>query len=134
MTTVVCSKKAMAADTKVVDDGLLSVGSKIIEVNGDLIGVAGDLRDLYRFEKWYKVQDHDLEMEDSTILVLTKCGKIYTYDGGIRIPVMEKFYAIGSGAHAAMAAMHMGADPKKAIEIAKKVDDGTGGKVEVRER
>jgi ATP-dependent protease HslVU (ClpYQ) peptidase subunit len=44
--------------------------------------------------------------------------------------VEDDFSAIGSGAQAAMAAMHMGADVKRAIEIASQVDVGSGGKIQ----
>ena len=41
------------------------------------------------------------------------------------------FHAIGSGTHAALAAMMMGADPKRAVEIAAQIDTGTGGEISV---
>ena len=46
------------------------------------------------------------------------------------MPVLDDFYAIGSGDMAAMAAMHMGATAGQAVEVAAKVDLGTGGIIE----
>ena len=45
------------------------------------------------------------------------------------IQVQAPFYAIGSGAAAALGAMHMGATAKEAVQIAKKIDNNTGGLV-----
>jgi ATP-dependent protease HslVU (ClpYQ) peptidase subunit len=41
----------------------------------------------------------------------------------------NRFIALGSGGQAARAAMMQGATPKEAVEIAKKIDTYTGGKV-----
>jgi ATP-dependent protease HslVU (ClpYQ) peptidase subunit len=121
----------MVADTQCSDGGMRVKATKIIRVRGDLIGIAGNLEDLYIFKEWYG-SDEDIDLEDSVVLVLTKKGRMFTYEGRVRIPVADKFYAIGTGASAAMAAMHMGACPKKAVSIAKKVDVNTGGPIIVR--
>lgn len=47
----------------------------------------------------------------------------------IKVPKSHKFFAIGSGAAAALGAMHMGASAKEAVNIAKKIDNHTGGPV-----
>lgn len=47
----------------------------------------------------------------------------------IRVPRSHKFFAIGSGAAAALGAMHMGASAKEAVNTAKKIDNLTGGRV-----
>jgi ATP-dependent protease HslVU (ClpYQ) peptidase subunit len=46
----------------------------------------------------------------------------------IKVP-RPKFFAIGSGAPAALGAMHMGASAKEAVNVAKKIDIYTGGRV-----
>jgi len=119
----------MAADSLVVDQGMRVKGDKIIKINGDICGVAGNLADLSKFHKWYLDQSDDLDTDDSTILVLTSKGELFTYESGVKMDVKEPFYAIGSGAQAAMAAMYAGKTPKEAVEIAKKIDVNTGGKV-----
>jgi ATP-dependent protease HslVU (ClpYQ) peptidase subunit len=45
------------------------------------------------------------------------------------VKLRETFWAIGSGEQAAMVAMHMGATAKEAVEMAKRVDPYTGGRV-----
>ena len=45
------------------------------------------------------------------------------------IQVHSRFFAIGSGAGAALGAMHMGATAREAVVIAKKIDNYTGGPV-----
>lgn len=46
----------------------------------------------------------------------------------IQVP-RPKFFAIGSGAPAALGAMHMGATAKEAVAVAKKIDIYTGGAI-----
>lgn len=46
----------------------------------------------------------------------------------IKVPT-PKFFAIGSGAPAALGALHMGASAKEAVNVAKKIDIYTGGRV-----
>lgn len=129
MTTVVANKNSMASDSLCSHGGLKSAATKIIKVNGDLIGVAGDLSDLYKFIKWYKNKKLKMVPINSDILVLTKKGDLYTYEDDIGICVQEEFYAIGTGSYAAMAAMYMGATPEEAVEVACKVDIFSGGEV-----
>ena len=129
MTTIAANREMIAADSQAWD-GIKSECIKIqVAHNGDLVGIAGALRDLYRFMHWYKERDEEIDTSDSTFLVLTKQGKLFTYESGIAIPIREPFYAIGSGAQAAMGIMYDGGNPIKAVKIACKVDNQSGGKV-----
>jgi ATP-dependent protease HslVU (ClpYQ) peptidase subunit len=119
----------MAADSMTIEGNVKVTCDKIIKVNGDICGVAGDLADLTKFQNWYIDQSDDLDTDESTILVLTKHGELFTYESGVRMEVKEPFYAIGTGAAAAMGAMYAGKTPKEAVKIAKKIDVNTGGKV-----
>lgn len=134
MTTVVATRDCMAADKQVSDGGLRSSTTKILKVNGDLIGAAGNLRDLHRFAQWYQNPDKELDMDETDVLVLRKDGQLFHYDNGVAVPVEEDFYAIGTGAYAAMAALHLGYSPKEAIKVAHKVDIDTGNSVTVFRR
>lgn len=64
--------------------------------------------------------------DDSCIIVLTKAGRVFTitFDGWYESE--GPFWAFGSGSPAARAAMHMGADAKKAVEIAILCDSASG--------
>ncbi len=49
----------------------------------------------------------------------------------ILVPILEPFYAIGSGACYAITAMALGQSAEQAVEIAARFDPDTGGGVEV---
>lgn len=64
------------------------------------------------------------------VLVVDKYGSVsQACESGITELDPTQFYAWGSGAQAALAAMHMGADAKTAVKIAAKIDMYTGGKI-----
>jgi ATP-dependent protease HslVU (ClpYQ) peptidase subunit len=70
---------------------------------------------------------------DFTALVLTRKG-LFEYGKYCRAErVLEPFYAIGSGCKAALGAMHMGADARRAVQVACKVDTYSGTPIVVME-
>ena len=100
---------------------------KLFRKGAAIIGTAGESAPGLVFLDWYgsqkappqKLIDGDA---DFTVLVLTPRG-LFEFDKWCRgEKILEKFYAIGSGAKAALGAMHMGADARKAVQIACKVD------------
>lgn len=64
-----------------------------------------------------------------SIIILQWDGRVFTFEAGVYSEIEAEFYAIGSGAQAACAAMTMGADACKAIQIASHVDSGTDDRV-----
>jgi hypothetical protein len=100
---------------------------KLYRKAGAIIGLAGDSGPGLVFLDWYgtgrakptSLIDGDA---DFTALVLTKKG-LFEYDKWCRgEKVIGRFYAIGSGAKAALGALHMGATARRAVEIACRVD------------
>jgi 20S proteasome alpha/beta subunit len=59
------------------------------------------------------------------LLALT-ARQLYVIDEAGWWPFEGAFHAIGSGADAALAALHMGASAEQAVEVAIKVDQGSG--------
>lgn len=104
---------------------------------GVVVGVAGDGFAALRFLEWYrtkptkkgkKKRDDYLVIgeADFSALVLHKDGKLEEYDRWL-IPEevilgVNQYYAIGCGAKAAMGAMAMGADARKAVEVTCGID------------
>ena len=131
MTTVVCTRTEMACDSQLTGDYRASA-KKIWKVNGGIVGIAGSYAACVQFVKWLKGELEELpDMEEVDAMVVTKSGKILHYNQSSEpFEIEDDFSAIGSGGAAAMAAMHMGADVKRAIEIAILVDPGSGGKVQ----
>lgn len=132
MTTIVCTRAEMASDSQLSGDYRASA-KKLWKIGGNVVGVAGAYAPCMSFLRWLKgEQEEEPDMDSVDAMVLTKDGRILHYNGSVEpFEVEDEFSAIGSGAQAAMAAMHMGADVARAIEIASAVDVGTGGKVQL---
>lgn len=79
------------------------------------------------------IVDRFIEAEvEFTAVVLAPNGLVFEYDKwGIPVPVTAEFYAVGSGAKAALGAMHAGASAEMAILAACQVDPYTRGPVHV---
>lgn len=137
MTTIVVRNGVMASDSRVTVDSEAG-GARVFRCEKIfrketpkegvvLIGTAGESSPGLLFVDWYGTDKPTpaelLEGEaDIDIVVLTKRG-IFSYDKWCRgEKVVGKFYAIGSGAKAALGALHMGADAIKAVKIACKID------------
>jgi len=133
MSVIAVRNGIIAADTGGSGGGLKWPMSKL-ERQGDIaIGWAGDWTDGKVFAEWYfngrnpdrlptfhNREGHKIPV-DFTALVLTPGGWEYWFEW--MVPETNKdttleFMAIGSGNMAAMAAMQMGADAVKAVEIA----------------
>jgi hypothetical protein len=107
-----------------------------------LIGCSGDSDGAPLFIEWF-TEYYDTDLCDKQILkrmfefdtealILHDDGTIETGSTfGIIHECNEDFYAIGSGTKCALAAMHCGKTAAESIEISKKIDSHTGGKVQV---
>lgn len=136
MTTIACNTTTMAGDTLLVSDTKCHA-QKVFKYRGSCVGIAGTYVDCMMFVKWWErgAKEELPKMDDVEALVLTSDGRILCFDGHTSFyTIDDKFSAIGSGAQAALGAMHMGADPQKAVKVAGKVDPGTGNKTTVRHR
>lgn len=99
-----------------------------------VIGTAGESAPGMLYVDWYG-SGHPpppqllAEGADFTILLLKPKG-IYVADAYCReVPILEKFFAVGSGAVAALAAMHCGKSAREAVSIASRIDPYTGGRI-----
>jgi len=93
-------------------------------------GAAGTWEQILKF---YAALEKNGEIEgecDVTVLELRK-DSIWVYDGSLlAFPIKQRFWAIGTGAPYAIAAMHLGKTPIEAVEIASHYDPATGGPIE----
>ena len=137
--TVVCYRDGtMAADTRIVhSDAGIARATKLfrkrIGRREHILGFAGDVSYATLYIEWFgsgKPMPDQLRNipEDNGFNVLILAGKkLYEADGvGRPIEVESKFYAIGSGAMAALGAMHHGATALQAAKIACKLDHNCG--------
>lgn len=154
MTTIIATR------TKILSDGKVTVGSridsvdtkKVRNVSGYLIGGAGRYSSILTFFEWYQqnllcqdaqsmipglsIMDDSKEDEQFTALVVHPDGVIYLHEGSNpsrAYPLDVDYYAIGSGADFALAALKGGATPEEAMEVAKQMDVFSGGETFVEE-
>jgi hypothetical protein len=97
-------------------------------------GVAGAAGDWVQILKFFNSieQGGDLDSDCDIECMELRGDGIYMYESTI-IParIKEPFYAIGTGSAYAMAAMHLGASPREAVEIAALYDPATRGPIDV---
>jgi hypothetical protein len=112
------------------DDGHYLV-EKLKRGKQSAFGAAGEWDKILKF---YEAIEKGGELDsdcDIEVLELRHDG-LWVYEGTI-IParIKNRFYAIGTGAGYAIAAMHLGKSPKEAVQIAALFDPGTGGPIDV---
>lgn len=140
MTTIAANYFCMAADSLVDDDATGYRTEKIFVIDGCIVGAAGFVDDTTRFMDWFKAgrpdggpeMRRDSNGESSfSALVLSKDGLFYFAGCCPPDRIIDPFFALGGGAQAALAAMHLGCDPVKAVEVACEIHSGSGGPVKV---
>lgn len=137
MTTILASVRhgLMCADSNVSDDDRIWTGRKVWRVKGALIGFAGNDADTAAFLPWYRSgMDGSVKFGISSALILDATG-LYLFDANYTKPQKLEHgrEAIGTGAKAAMCAFEaLGwEDPKRAVRIVCKHDNGSRGPVRV---
>ena len=156
MTTIIATK------TKILSDGKVTVGSRVDQYNfkkvrkiGDyLVGGAGRLSSILTFFAWFEQNlqcqaaqesipglmiqsDPDKEDEEFVALVVHPDGRIFIHEGNNparAFPIEAEYYAVGSGADFALAALDGGCTPEEAMAVAKMRDAFSGGETFVEEQ
>lgn len=136
MTTIAYREGVLAADTQMTTGDLKAYGRKLVYVPAKKawVGFAGVLSDCQKFLDWFSDENPNVEFDeddDFSALVMYDDGRVECIDASCKAHRLEddEFFALGSGSPAALAAMHMGADARRAVEIAVLVDVGTGGEI-----
>lgn len=133
MTTIAAcfSKKQIAADSMCSGETDHYLVEKLRVGKSSVFGAAGDWDKILAF---YNAIDkgEDLDGEISIDVIELRHDGIWVYsDSIIPAKIKNDFFAIGSGAPYAIAAMHLGKTPKEAVEIAALYDPGTRGPIDV---
>ena len=133
MTTIAASVRfnEIAADSMISGQDTHYAVSKLRSLRSSAIGAAGDWRHILEFYKRLarkKALDADC---DISAIELRRDG-IWVYESTV-IParIEQDFFAVGTGAGYAIAAMHLGKSPQEAVEIAALFDPNTRGPVHV---
>lgn len=135
MTTVAWDGKTLAADKQATNNGLRATVTKIWRVGQLLVGGSGSPDFIGEMLHWIE-RGRELPLFPNTqrdkddwqpILVVEADGTLSVYE---RTPFPLRpegdFHAMGSGRDFAMAAMHLGCDARRAVEVAIELDAGSG--------
>lgn len=136
MTTIIYHDGWLFADGQATRSDIIveTECEKISEfADGTIIAFCGDMQKFQPFIEWYfdNSKPRPLLTEDnigSKAIVLNNKG-CWEFDQSGYSKINDAFCAWGSGAPLALAALHAGADPRKAMQIAIKLDIWSGGKV-----
>lgn len=142
MTAIVADTErgVMAADKRCTSAGPICHVTKIFRVGKSLFGIAGDVMLALHIIKWlegkrdpaqlYKLIP-DAHRNDVDILELAEDGLAFWNGWGVRMPILDKTAAIGSGSMPALQALRLGKDAEEAIRLAFPMDECSGGDVQV---
>lgn len=137
MTTICCSRShgEMAGDSRAnLEYNFTHFPAKKVEKIGDvLVGASGRAIDCTAFMTWIRHgadQDNKppIDAEDVGFqgMILSHDGIDYYENDLCPLRVDRDFHAIGTGSQAALAALMLGKPPKRAVEIAARIDSNTG--------
>lgn len=130
MTTIAWDGKTLAADSQ-AQTTFKTRSRKLYRLpDGAIFGAAGFVQEALAVLAWLNGGEKPGDLENFEGLIINKAGGDVLGMRLMREPVLEPFYAIGSGAHYALAAMACGKSAVEAVRIAARFDPGTGGPVE----
>jgi len=140
MSVIAWDGKKLAADKRACLGTLIRTTTKIFRVGDALCAYAGDADGGEEMLAWFRAgappNGFPVSQRDenwSGLLVIRK-GEILKYE---RTPFPVRFedgaFAIGCGRDFALAAMHLGHDAVKAVEVAIALDSGCGNGIDVLE-
>lgn len=142
MTTIAWDGKTLAADKQLTKGGAKFSVTKIKRIKGLLIGIAGDAFLKQQLLHWFRegTKHEDFpelqKSEDTNCHVITiNADKECHFWGTTPHPILieEDFFAIGSGAHFALATMECGRNSVEAVRVAAKFDCNSGLGVDILE-
>lgn len=135
MTTIVANLECMAADQRCTGGGPMCHVKKIHRIGDSLFGIAGDSMLGLHIIKWlsgkrdpahlYKLIP-DAYRSDVDVLELSPTGLAFWNGWGVRLPLLDATFAIGSGAMSALQALRMNCNPQEAVLQAMKLDEMSG--------
>lgn len=138
MTTVVANLECMAADQRCTDDGPICHTKKLHRVRDSVFGLAGDVMAGLAVLEWlatpkrnranlYKMFGEDVQWRyEFVLLELSDDGLALWNAWGVRMPLLDKTFAIGTGASIALEAMDNNLSPSEAVRRAMKRDPYSG--------
>ena len=134
MTTVLADAKlgVMVSDSNFTDDDRVWLGRKVFRVKGNLVGVAGSVKEWSRVLDWMRKGGKEPAFGNCSLLVLSDKG-LHLYTSPKPEKIESGIDAIGTGAKATMCAYEaLGfVNPRRAVSIVCKHDAGSRSPVRV---
>lgn len=138
MTTIAWRGRTLAADTQLTLGDDINVRCRKLQLikGHGCLAVSGNIDAEWFFKKWFlageKTSDFDWKRAKKFDAIHADQWKdIWWYDDSpARLPVEHEFHAIGSGSKSAMAAMHLGATAREAVEFASETDPHTNDMID----
>lgn len=130
MTTVAFDGKTLAADSQAQTTFKSRIRKLYRLPDGALFGAAGAVQEMLAVLAWLNGGEKPADLVQFEALIVTRAGCDVLGMRLMREPVLEPFYAVGSGCHYALAAMACGKSATDAVRIASRFDPSTGGRVE----
>jgi ATP-dependent protease HslVU (ClpYQ) peptidase subunit len=123
----------MVSDSKCTSAEVWYPMTKVHRIGKELVGLAGSVKECLAWLEWYKAGKKGVrpKLENFQGLCLRADGLYELGSDGLVQLVERGYHGIGSGGGYAVAASMAGADPKRAVEIACAIDNGSGGDVVV---
>jgi hypothetical protein len=126
MTTIAASfeERLLVTDSSITDGDTVWTADKAERFNGRIYATAGEAADTEKFMRWIRNNRRGKRPavdDEFQALALTPEG-LFFFDKNLYPMRLQNPMAIGSGAKAARGAMAMGADIRKAVEIACVID------------
>lgn len=134
MTTIAASlrHKQIAADSMCSGEGYFYLVDKIFQGEHSWFGAAGEWHQIQKFLHGMEKDEVDPDLE-VTVLEIREDG-LYMYDQTpVPFKINNEYYAIGSGAPYALAAMYLGKSPAEAVEVAALFDPGTRAPIKTQD-
>lgn len=142
MSVIAWDGKTMAADKRAVFGTTIFTTTKIERIGDALLAYAGEASFGEEMIAWWrrgaKPEDFPASQRDKDdwagLLVIRRGQRIARYER-TPYPVWfeDKCFAIGSGREFALAAMYLGCNARRAVEVACALDSGCGNGIDVLE-
>lgn len=127
MTTIAYDGKTLAGDRQSTFAGTPARTRKVFRTKEYLFGCAGDTGDCQAYVRWALGKEKQPPLSNVLILVIDRRMRIWCATEKMNwYQIGATFWAIGSGANYALAAMHAGKSAEEAIRIASNLDTATG--------
>ena len=138
MTVLAWDGKSFSADRQASAGHMRYTVSKIFKVEDSVLGICGTLNTGIEMKEWFLAgadpkyfPECAAEDEDTELVHITPDGSVFVYVGSpIPFQIEDEVCAFGSGAEAAWAAMLCGADSRKAVEVASRVNSSCGNGID----